>query len=217
MSTPLNGQNIIDKFHIYTGDQSELSTQEELDLLNKVYDDTLNQLPWEFLKASVSGSLTFPGDGTATITPPANFRYFIENNQYTDNSRSQENNASAKVIYIGPNYTPYQIVNWSDRRQYRTSAGYCYYDARLGKIVFPVAPTDTTYEFDYIANWDALTLTTFPIFPADFHDMLYQLMAIDSVIINLFDRAHSYQKENTEAAADMLKKLKYYNAMLQNN
>jgi hypothetical protein len=213
----MNGQQILDKFHIYTGDQSELSSAEELDLLNNKYQDIMTDRPWEFLKKAAAGSLVFPGDGTAYITLPADFRYLVENNQYTDISRSIQNNANAKVVFIGPNYTPYQVVNFSDRRQYRTSSGYCYIDIVNNKIIFPVAPTDTTYEFDYIYRWADITLLTSPIFPSEYHSMIYQMMAIDSVIINLFDRSHSYAKENTEASMNALKKLRYYNSTLINN
>lgn len=210
----MTGQDIINKFRIYTGDQSELSSQEELDLANKVYNDVLNEIPYEFLKKSASGNLTVIGDGTATITPPADFRHFIENNTWTDNSQPILNNASPKVIFIGVNFAPYQIVNWSDRRQYRNASGVCYYDAVNKLIVFPAVPPELSYEFDYIYQWLPLTLVTSPIFPADMHDMIYQGMAIDSVIITLFPRANSYAVENTKAYNDMLKKLKYYNSNL---
>jgi hypothetical protein len=216
-STPLTGQTIINKFHLYCGDQSDLSSSDELYLANKVYDDIMNDRPWEFLKSSASGTITLVGDGTATIAPPTNFRYFAMNNDWTDNSIESQNNASPRVVFIGPNFTPYQVVNFSDRRQYRTSSGFCYYDAVQGKIIFPVAPTETAYEFDYIKNWDSLTLNTSPVFPPDFHDMIYQGMCIDSVIINLFDRSHSYAKENTDAYIDMLKKLRLYNSQFINN
>lgn len=216
MSTALTGQTIINKFNLYIGDQSELSTADELDLLNKVYDDTMNQRQWSFLKSSVAGTIDVT-NGVATITPPEDFRYFCENSLKTDNSYTVSNNASPKVIFVGPSYAPYQIVNWSDRRQFRNISGYCYYDATIGKIVFTTVPPDLEYEFDYIRNWDDLTLATSPIFPADFHDMLYQAMCVDSVIINLFDKARSYAKENQAAYDDMYKKLCYYDSQFTLN
>lgn len=216
MSTRMNGQALINKFHLYIGDQSELSTDDELDLLNKVYDDVLNQLPWEFLKATASGSIAFDGTNYY-LTLPDDFRYFIEDNQKTDNSSTTSNNASAKVVYVGTNLDPWQIVNFSDRRAFRNTSGYCYPDYANNKLIFCANPNQSSYEFDYIADWDDLTLTTYPIFPADFHDLLFQLMCVDSVIINLFDRTHSYAVENQNAADDMIKKLKYYNSMLTFN
>jgi hypothetical protein len=212
----MTGQQIINKFHLYTGDQSELSTQDELDLLNKVYDDVMNKKPWEFLKKQASGSIQFDGTNYY-ISFPSDFRYLIENNQDTNNDTTTYNNASPKVIFVGPNYTPYQVMNWSDRRQQRGSGYFVYPDMANKRFVFTGNPIEMTYEFDYIKNWDELALNTEPIFPSDFHDMLYQLMAVDSVIVNLFDRAHSYAKENQVAADDMLKKLSYYNSMLTFN
>jgi hypothetical protein len=212
MSAPLTGQDIINKFHLYTGDQSELSTSDELDLLNKVYDDVLNQMPWEFLKKQASGTIQFDGTNYY-IQFPADYRYLIENNQETNNSQTTYNNASQKVIFVGPNYTIYQIQNWSDRRQQRGSSYFIYPDLANSRFIFTGKPIDTTYEFDYIKNWDALTLNTSPIFTADVHDMLYHLMAVDSMIINLFDKARSYAKENQQSADQSLSKLKYLNSM----
>ena len=208
----MNGQQIIDKFRIYVGDQSELSSQEELDLLNNVYQNVMQDRPWEFLKKTVSGSIQTDGI-TSWITLPYDFRFFIENNEKTDNSSTSYNNASPKVVFIGPNYTPIQIVNFSDRRQFRNTSGFAYPDIVNQKLVFTWLPTETTYEFDYIYQWAELTLTSSPIFPADFHNMLYQLMAVDSVIINLFDRSHSYAAENQKGADKLFKALCYWNSL----
>lgn len=212
MPTSLTGQDIINKFHLYVGDQSELSTQDELDLANKIYDEVMNDRPWEILKTSASGTIS-SANGVSYITLPEDFRFFIENNQKTDNSETIYNNASPKVVFVGPNYTPYQIVNWSDRRQVRNAGNYCYPDLANNRIVFTTQPTETSYEFDYIKNWDVLTLATSPIFTADCHDMIYQGMAVDSVIINLFPRANSYAVENQKAFDSSLKKLQYLNSL----
>jgi hypothetical protein len=212
----MTGQDILNQFHNYTGDQSELSTEDELILLNNIYDSILSDRPWEFLKTSTSGSIL--SDGTVSyITLPEDFRFFIENNQKTDNSQTTYNNASQKVIFVGPNYTPYQIVNWSDRRQFQNTSGYAYPDLANNRIVFTVPPADSTYEFDYIKNWSPVTLVTSPIFPSDFHNMIHQYMAVDSVIINLFDRAHSYAKENQTGADELFKAMCYWNSMLTFN
>src|ERR1035437_491659 len=104
MSTPLNGQTIVNRFHLYCGDQSELSKQDELDLLNKCYDDVLNQRPWSFLKTSATGTILTDANG-AYITIPTDFRYFIENTLRTDNSETVYNNASPKSVFVGASYT----------------------------------------------------------------------------------------------------------------
>ena len=216
MPTPLNGQTIVNKFHLFCGDQSELSTQDELDLLNKQYDDVLNSRVWNFLKKPTSGSISTDGV-TAWITLPTDFRFFVENNEKTDNASTTYNNASQKVIFVGPDYTPYQLVNWSDRRQFKNTSGYAYVDLANNKIVFTSLPCDYTYEFDYIGNWDAIELNTYPIFPGDFHDMLYHAMCVDSNIINLVEKANSYAAENKKSVDDMMQKLCYYDSMFSLN
>jgi hypothetical protein len=216
MTTP----QIIAKFHLYCGDQSELSSSDELDLANSKYDDVMNEKPWQFLKKEATGSITPNGTG-AYITIPTDFRYFIENNLQTDNSETIRNNASPKVVYVGVNYAPYQIINWSDRREYTQNGGnYCYYDSSLGRIVFPVAPGDMSlYSFDYIKQWVPLTQTgSDPIIqPVDCAKIIFFGMCLDSTIINLFDRSHSYDKENQQNYADQLTRMKYHDAMQQMN
>lgn len=209
----MNGQQLLDTFHLYTGDQSEMSSADELSLANNILQDIYAERPWEFLKKSATGTITVSA-GVASITLPADFASLIENAEKTDNTQTIDNNAVAKVVYVGTNYTPYQIVNWSDRRQVRTSSGYAYLDIVNNKIVFTTVPTELTYEFDYIYNPADITLSTSPIMPSRFHQLIPQLMAIDSVIINLFDRTHSYAKENAAGAEEMLSKMRLWNANL---
>lgn len=214
----MTGQEIIDKFEKYTGDTTELSTQDELDLLNKIYGDVCNDRPWEWLKKTASGTLTVNGT-VATITPPTDFLYFVENNQTTDIAQ-ELGNASPKVIFISTTtgvYNPWQIVNFSDRRQFLNQQGYAWYDAVNNLITLAAVPTSTdlTYEFDYIYTPPALTLATSPVFPALYHDILFHGMAVDDMIIQLFDRSHSYAKENQAGFDSMMNKLRYYNAQLQ--
>lgn len=211
---PQIGQIILNKFHLYTGDQSELSTSDELDLLNDKYDIIMSDRHWSFLKTSASGAISVSG-GVASIALPSNFRYLTENNLKTDNSETIYNNAAAKVVFVGAAYTPYQVVNYSDRRQYRGNGGnYCYIDLNLKQIIFFVVPADTSYyEFDYIQTWSPITLTTSPIFPAEYHKMLAPMMALDSVIMNLFDRTHSYSNENQALVTERMSALKYWDSM----
>jgi len=210
--TALTGQDILNRFHLYTADLTELSTEDELNLLNKVYDGVMGDRPWSFLKTSATGSISQTGN-EYYITLPTDFRYFIENNQYTDNSSSTYNNATPKVIFVGDDYTPVQLINWSDRRQFRNNNQYAYKDVASNRVVFCGTPSGSTYELDYIRNWDDITLATSPLFSADFHDMLPQLMAIDADIINLSEKARSYAPENQKAADDAMKGLRYLDSM----
>lgn len=216
---PLTGQDIIDSFEEYTGDTTELSTQRELVLANKIYADVCADRPWEWLKKTATGTVSVAND-VATITPPTDFLYFVENNQVTDIAQGVTNNASPKVIFVATStgiFHPYQIVNFSDRRQFYNMVGYAYYDAVNSTIKFTKPPTETdlTYEFDYIYNPPAITLTTSPVFPALYHDIIFHGMAVDDMIIQLFDKARSYAKENQQKYDSALANLRYQNAQLQ--
>jgi len=207
--------DIIAKFELYVDDATELSSQQELDLLNKVYQHVCTDTDWEFLKKSVSGTfaLTVPN-----IPVPADFGHFAENNQHTDNTQEIDNNAAPRVIFIGSAYQPFQIVNWSDRRQHRNLSGTAYLDLPNNGITFTLAPTATdVYEFDYISVAPDLDLDDTPLFPERFQHMLYHLMAIDDEIILRFNRASSYAQDNQGAADDILADMARWNAELLNN
>ena len=114
-----NTQAILDKFEEYTGDTTELSSDQELDLANKVYRMIQNDRPWEWLKKSVSGTVSVNGT-LATITPPSDFSYFAENHQATNIAREPRGDESPKVIFLSTAtgvYQPWKIINFSDRRQ----------------------------------------------------------------------------------------------------
>lgn len=212
----MTAQDLINKFEQYTGDTTELSTQAELDLVNKIYRQVCNDRPWEWLKKTATGTITVT-NGVATITPPAGFKYFAENSQATDISQETENNASPKVIFVTAQYVPFQIVNFSDRRQFLNQLGYAYYDAVNNLITFTQTPTSTdlTYEFDYIYQPTALILTTSPVFNSDYHDLIFHGMVLDDLAIQLFDRTHSYKAENQKSFDDLMAQLRYQNAQLQ--
>ena len=214
----MTGQEIIDKFHTYIDDQSELSTQEEIDLLNNIYQNVYRTRHWEWLKTVKAGT-SFDGvdsvTGQAYITLPDDFLAFAENNNMTDNTYEVENNASPKVVYIIANntYQPYQIVNFSDRRKYFNKDGVAWHDSINKRLVFVQTPkASTQYEFDYIAKPAPLTLSNSPIFDPDLHQILVHGMAIDHEIISLFDRAHSYAQENRAAYKGYLDQLAWENA-----
>lgn len=216
----MNGEEIIDKFHTYTDDNSEISSSEELDLLNKVYKKVCRARHWEFLKTAATGTLDSYTDVLSYITLPANFVAFSENNNETNNTFEPQNNASPKVVFIidsSGNYIPYQIVNFSDRRQYKNRAGFCYIDYANSRITFFAKPPNNSYEYDYIKSPTDLALNTSPIFHADFHDILYHGMAVDEMIIELFDRAHSYAPENRAKYEEYLTDMAWANAQLLMN
>lgn len=207
---------IITAFELQVNDVTELSSSEELALLNRIYQRVCAQQPWEFLKKQASGTILTDAIGSY-IAIPSDFAFFAPNHQYTENFTSLDGGMVPSVIFTGSNYTPWQIVNFSDRRQYRNRSGYAYLDLANGKIYFCLAPTDTTYEFDYIKVPPLLALSDYPLFPGQFHDMLTFGMASDNDILQLSPKATSYKLENETKYQQYFLDMQYYNAQLQMN
>lgn len=211
----LTAAEIITAFELQVNDITELSSAEELALLNRIYQKLCSYKPWEILKVSASGVVLTDATGSY-ITAPTDFAFFIENNMYTDNSIGVSNNAAPKVIFIIQNgaYQPYQIINFSDRRQYYNRSGFAYYDAVNNIIRFTAAPVGTSYEFDYIKVPANLTLTDYPVFPGQFHPIFQFGMAVDNEILQLSPKATSYATENNGKYASYLSDIEYWNAQL---
>jgi hypothetical protein len=191
---------IIDNFEVYVDDGTELSSGEELNLANKIYRQVCNYRPWEWLKKPISGSIV-----AGEITLPTDFNY-IPSNVQSDGS---------KGIYLGSNLDYCPMVSFSERRGRKDNV--CYIDPSDSKIKFIITPTETTYEMDYIKVPADLTLATSPIFPSQFHDIIYHGMATDDYMIQQFDKARSYKNENEAKYTSILKDMSYANAMLNSN
>lgn len=210
----MTSDTIITQFELQVSDVTELSTSEEYVVLNRVYNKICNFRPWEFLKTSASGSILSDADGYY-ITAPADFAYFANNHNNTEDYIGTD---TPKVIFIGSNYEPYTIVNWSDRRQYRNKTGYAYYDIVNGVIRLTGATiVGSTYEFDYIKTPTALATTLSPIFPTRFHEILVYGMAVDNEIIQMSPKATSYAAENQAKYQGIFDDMSYWNANLQMN
>lgn len=213
----MTGAEIIAKFEQYVDDLTELSSTQELELLNKIYQKVCEDRPWEFCKKEKTGTMT----STTTIAFPSDFSHLLENYNYTDNGMSTETNSKPCVVFISSNsgstYSPFKVVNWSDRRQYLNTNGVCYIDYASSVITFPYAQSSgALYNFDYKSVPTNLTTSTSPIFPARFQDILYHGMAVDDMIIQLFDKARSYAKENQAMYESYLKQMALWNSNLQN-
>lgn len=182
--------DIISKFELFIGDSTELSTTEELDLAQKVYNEMLASEEWEFLKKEATGTIS----GT-DIIEPADF----------------DRTTADQKIYIGSGNREYIQVPFDSRRNYENQNGYFYYDARQGKFVFTKSQSDT-YSFDYIFVPPALDLVSSdPVFPTRFYDAIYHRMCIDSDIINLSDKARSYAQQNAMSYESILNDMKTWN------
>lgn len=196
----MQAADIITAFELYVDDATELSSAQELALLNKKYREVCNDRPWEFLKSSATGTLSTT---VPYVALPATFEHMLENNQSTDNADSLDDNGVPRAVFVGTSYTPYRVINWSDRRKYLNQTGFCYIDIVNSRLVFTSQPASpSTYEFDYKATPTDLGLTDSPAFPARFHEMLYHMMAVDDEITQKFPKAQSYAPDN-QAKADM--------------
>lgn len=183
-------QEIIQNFTLYFGDETSLSSVEELALLQKKYNQVLQSAEWEFLKKTATGSVS----GT-DITQPSDF----------DRLTTDQN------IYIGTNYQQFNVIPFTDRLRYRNMRGYFYYDARQEKFISTYSVSDT-YTFDYIYVPPALNTTdSDPVFPVRFYDLLYHAMCIDADIINMSDKARSYASTNQMKYEDILNQMKSWN------
>ena len=193
-----NTSHIIQKFELFVGDETELSSAEELDLLQKIYNQVLESHEWEFLKKEASGTVSTSLD---YLSAPADFASFIKN--YDDK----------RVVYIGSNYEPYYVIPYNERRMYRNQSGFVYFDARQDRITFTKQPTVAdSYEFDYIYVPSALdTTSSNPVFPVRFWDILYHGMCVDNDIIQMSEKARSYQRENQTRYDQLLSNMKYWN------
>ena len=208
---------LITIFELQVSDITELSTSEELLVMNRIYQRICNDRPWEFLKTSATGTMLGSGVDGFYITVPADFGYFYENFTWTDNAVPSNLNQSPKVIYLGTNKTPYPIVNYSDRYKYLGNTGYCYLDLANNKIVFTGTPVSTTYYMDYIKFPATLTGSSTPVIPTRFQEILVYGMAAENDIIQLSPKAKSYAPENLTLYQQYLADMSLWNSRLIND
>jgi len=209
----MTATQIISLFELLVDDSTELSTTEELALLNRVYLSVASDRAWKILQKEASGTMA----STTTITLPSDFEFFVENYNYTDNSFSSQINQKPCVVFLNAN-TPYYIVNWADRRQYTNSNGVCWLDLANSVIKFPYTQSSgVTYSFDYKYTPAELTAGTSPVFPARFHEMLAYAMAVDDAFIQQYPKNSSYAPENMSKFQDKLTSMRYWDSNLNMN
>jgi hypothetical protein len=192
-------QDIIEKFELQVDDSTELSSVEELALLNKCYQKICDDRPWEFLKTEFSG-LT---DGSNKLALPSNFSYFIE-----------RNDDGEKIVWgVGVEYL---LVPFNNRRKYTGQSNVCYVND--GYLYFMVAPASNLVVLgDYIKVPNDLAIDNTPIFPERFHPMLSHLMAIEDITIQGDPSADHIINKNNALYKSMLADMQYYNARLSEN
>ena len=202
MATPLNGQQIIDRFELYTDDTTDLSSDEELILANDKLRLIYMEQPWEFLRRKKSGSVESDGK----ITPPTDFDELMEN--YSEDPTIGE--PITKVVYVGR--SPYLVVPMGQRNANNYS-NVCWIDPTDGKINFAQTPgSGAAYEFDYKTSPDDITVTTSPKLPPEYHPMVVFSMLIDEEIIKKSEKARSSMQDNFVQYQRYLKNLKLRDA-----
>lgn len=179
----MTAEDIISRFELQVDDASELSSDEELALLNEIYIDICNDRPWEWLKATATGntSITLP-----YIALPSDFKELSPNKW------------GYSVIFVGTDYQEYKVVPFSSRRDYRNQDGFCYIDVPNQRLYFTLQPTSVkAIEYDYIKRPTAVTTSTAPLVTTDqFGKLIAYGMASKFNNIEVSDKAGSYAKEN---------------------
>lgn len=204
MATPLTGQQIIDRFELYTDDTTDLSTDEELILANDKLRLIYMEQPWEFLRRKKAGAVESDGK----ISLAADFDEFLEN--FSDDPAIGE--ATMKVVYIGGQKSPYLVVPMGQRNA-NSFSNICWIDPADNKINFLQSPgAGASYEFDYKTSPDDITVGTSPKLPAEYHPMIVFSMLIDEDIIKKSEKARSNMQDNALQYQRYLKNLKLRDA-----
>jgi hypothetical protein len=130
------------------------------------------------------------------ITLPADFASFVE-----------------PKIYLGDFNNPFSVIPFDERRLYVNQNNFAYLDVRQGKIVL-TKEQDHTYNFDYIYQPPAITISVTPVFPKKFWGMFPFFMASDNSFIQLDEKARSYAMENRARGEMILGDMKMENDRL---
>lgn len=192
---------IIAKFNLQVDDSSELSSSEELDLANDIYDDVCNDRDWEWLKSTATGTIS---TSVPYIALPSDFRKVLPNKD------------NRSVVLVGTDYREYVIIPFSSRREHRDQDGYCYIDVPNSRLYFTLQPTSAeAIEYDYLKIPTALALGTEPLFRDAFHKVIAFGMASNFNNIEQSDKATSYQRENKKLYMDVLTDMRLEDAEIK--
>ncbi len=175
--------DIISRFELQVDDASELSSDESLALAQEIYDDVCNDRPWEWLKT------------TATDTTSTSVAYVALPSDFKEISPNKDNRA---VVFVGDDYSEYEVVPFSARRDYRDQDGFCYLDMVNRRLYFTLQPTAAeAIEYDYIKIPTALTASTAPVVTtSQFGNLIAYGMAAKFNPIEQSEKDKSYMKEN---------------------
>lgn len=190
-------QQILDQFYTFVGDTTGLSSTEALALLQKQYDLINNERAWNYLKAE--HNVFVPND---TVDLPADFRQF---------------SGRDALLYVGANQREVLVVPWEERRIYSNGIGrYAYLDI-ANDVIRSYVPFEDTVSFDYVFNPPLLDLEgSNPVYPRQYRHALYHSMCIDDDIIQLSEKARSYQQENAARARQVMQQMRSWDLSISN-
>lgn len=190
------GSDIISRYNLQVDDASELSSDEELDLLNQVYSDIANDRDWEWLKATATGN-------TSTSVPYIALE--------TDFKNVIPNKDGRSVIFVGADFQEYEVIPFSSRRDHRDEDGFCYIDVPNQRLVFTLQPTSVkAVEYDYIKVPARVTVSTSPLFDTSNGNkslLISYGMAARFTPIEQSNKITSYMNENTAMYRSLLSDL----------
>jgi len=198
----MTSDTIIERFHLQVDDSSEMSTSEEFALLNQVYTDVQNDRPWEWLRATATGT-------TSTSVP-----YIALPSDFKEMTQNKDNKT---VVFVGTDYAEYIVIPFSSRRDYRNQDGYCYIDIPNSRLYFTLQPTSAkTIEYDYIKIATTLVTGASPLVTSEnFGNMLAYGMAEKFAPIEQSNKATSYAPENRVTFSSMLQDLAIQDAQIK--
>jgi len=198
--------DIITKFELFMDDSTDLSSQEELDLLNKIIQEVASSRVWQFLLKEYTGVQSTTND---YIELPTDFAYLTDNNNHTDSSYE----ASRPVIFVDND--PLKVISYQDRRSHKDEDGYAYIDIAQNRLVFTKQPSTAgavSYDYSYVPA-DIAIDGTLP-FPDRFKALFYHFMCVDDFIIQQSDKAKSYAGENLARGQRVLDQMIWWNSQL---
>ncbi len=182
-------------------DTSDLSSAEELAILNRARRRTLDRKDWGFLVKTATGTAT-----TAGITLPSDFSHFPT----TFNAAGEP----GQWIYLGSGRASVKVVPIRDREAYQGDSTAAYLDRAGNALLFCGSQTSALpYEMAYVyAPADLASLSDPLVIPARFADALVYGMATDSWVIQQAEKARSYLSENNALYEDALRRMAVWDA-----
>lgn len=200
----MTAEQIIAQFRLQIDDTSDLSSDEELAILNRVLRRVYEHQDWGFLLRDATGTTS---TSNQYVSLPSDFSH----NPTTFNGNGED----GQWLYVGTARQPYRIVPMRDKEFHRGSVNVAYIDRYNSRLAFCAAQTSAqSYEMPYVYSPADLTLTSeTPVLPAKFADAAVHGMCVDSWVIQQSDKARSYLSESSALYEDALRRLSAWDAM----